>query len=154
MSPKPSSCIVRFILNLSTRIIEFRGFLSQFSTNFHEILLTLFSIHVVSTLKISQSFDSILEVRPFDMWCSTLYPGVPPDMQCHLVNVAAICVATGSNIEICFTNSPYYFAIKDSLMKKMFPDQKYMKNKHVSHLFLPSCKIISHFLVPGYSDEK
>ena len=49
--------IVRFTLNSSTRIIEFRGFLSQFSTNFHEILHTLFSIHVVTTLKISRSFD-------------------------------------------------------------------------------------------------
>ena len=48
--------IVRFTLNSSTRIIEFRGFLGQFSTNFHEILHTLFSIHVVTTLK------SILEV--------------------------------------------------------------------------------------------
>ena len=45
--------IVRFTLNSSTRIIEFRGFLSQFSTNFHEILHTLFSIHVVTTLKVS-----------------------------------------------------------------------------------------------------
>ena len=49
--------IVRFTLNSSTRIIEFRGFLSQFSTNFHEILHTLFSIHVLTTLKISRSFD-------------------------------------------------------------------------------------------------
>ena len=40
--------IVRFTLNSSTRIIEFRGFLSQFSTNFHEISHTLFSIHVVT----------------------------------------------------------------------------------------------------------
>ena len=30
---------------------EFRRFLSQFSTNFHEILHTLLSIHVVTTLK-------------------------------------------------------------------------------------------------------
>ena len=44
-------------------IIEFRGFLSQFSTNFYEILHTLFPIHVVTTLKIL----GILEVRPFDM---------------------------------------------------------------------------------------
>ena len=51
-------------LNSSTRIIEFRVFLSQFSTNFHEILHTLFSIHVVTTLKISRS---VFEVRPFDM---------------------------------------------------------------------------------------
>ena len=36
--------IVGFTLNSATRIIEFRGFLSQFSTNFHEILHTLFSI--------------------------------------------------------------------------------------------------------------
>ena len=33
---------------------EFRGFLSQFSTNFHEILHTLFSMLVVTTQK---SFD-------------------------------------------------------------------------------------------------
>ena len=43
------------------RINEFRGFLSRFSTNFHEILHTLFSIHVVTVL------INILEVRPFDM---------------------------------------------------------------------------------------
>ena len=49
--------IVRFTLNSPTRIIEFRGFLLQFSTNFHEILHTLFSLHVVTTLKISLSFD-------------------------------------------------------------------------------------------------
>ena len=48
---------VRFTLNSSTRIIEFRGFLSQFATNFHEILHTLFSIHVVTTLKLSRIFD-------------------------------------------------------------------------------------------------
>ena len=53
--------IVRFTLNSSTRIIEFRGFLSQFSTNFHEILHTLFSIHVVTTLTISRSFDKYLK---------------------------------------------------------------------------------------------
>ena len=42
--------IVRFTLNSSTRIIEFRRFLSQLSTNFHGILHTLFSIYVVTTL--------------------------------------------------------------------------------------------------------
>ena len=42
--------IVRFTLNSSTRIMEF-------STNIHEISYTQFSIHVVTTLKISQSFD-------------------------------------------------------------------------------------------------
>ena len=57
LSLKPSWYIVRFTLNSSTRIIEFRGFLSQFSTNFYEILHTLFSIHVVTTLKISRNFD-------------------------------------------------------------------------------------------------
>ena len=36
---------------------EFRGFLSQFSTNFHEFLHTIFPIHVVTTLKVSRSFD-------------------------------------------------------------------------------------------------
>ena len=45
------STIVRFTLNSSTRINEFRRFLSQFSINFNEILHTLFSIHVVTTLK-------------------------------------------------------------------------------------------------------
>ena len=35
-----------------------------------------------------------------------LYPGVLRDLQCHLVNAAAICVATDSDIERCFTNSP------------------------------------------------
>ena len=56
--------IIRFTLNSSTRINEFRGFLSQFSTDFHEILHTLFSIHVVTTLKV---LISISKVRPFDM---------------------------------------------------------------------------------------
>ena len=56
--------LVRFTLNSPTKIIEFLEFLLQFSTNFHEILHTLFSIHVVTTLKI---LISILEVRPFDM---------------------------------------------------------------------------------------
>ena len=40
-----------------TVVNEFRGFLSQFLTNFRVILHTLFSIHVVTTLKVSQSFD-------------------------------------------------------------------------------------------------
>ena len=40
---------------------EFRRFLSQFSTNFYEILHPLFSIHVVTTLKVSQSFDKYLK---------------------------------------------------------------------------------------------
>ena len=37
-----TASILRFTLNSSTRIIQFRGFLSQFSTNFHKILHTLF----------------------------------------------------------------------------------------------------------------
>ena len=40
-----------------TVVNEFRQYLRQFSTNFHEILHTLFSIHVVTTLKVSRSFD-------------------------------------------------------------------------------------------------
>ena len=69
---KKMNTAVRFTLNSchsSTRIIEFRGFRTQFSTNFHEILHTLFSIHVVTTLRVSRSFDKspIVEVRPFDM---------------------------------------------------------------------------------------
>ena len=55
--PDHTAIIVKFTLNPSTRIIAFRGFLSQFSINFHEILHTLFPIHVVTTLKISRSFD-------------------------------------------------------------------------------------------------
>ena len=35
-----------------------------------------------------------------------LYPGVPHDLQRYLVNAAAICVATGFDIERCFNNSP------------------------------------------------
>ena len=46
--------IVGFTL---TVVNDFHRFLSQFSTNFHEILHTLFTIHVVTTLKVSQSFD-------------------------------------------------------------------------------------------------
>ena len=49
-SPKNHCTIVGFTL---TVVNKFRRFLSQFSTNFHEILHTLFSIHVVATLKIS-----------------------------------------------------------------------------------------------------
>ena len=33
----------------------------------------------------------------------TLNPGVPRDLQRHLVNAAAICVAAGSDIERCFS---------------------------------------------------
>ena len=44
-----NSFIVRFTLNSSTRDNGFRGFLSQFSTNFHEILHTLFSIYIATT---------------------------------------------------------------------------------------------------------
>ena len=33
-------------------------------------------------------------------------PGVPRDLQRHLVNETVICVATGSDIERCFLNSP------------------------------------------------
>ena len=50
--------IVGFTL---TVVNEFCGFLSEFSNNFHEILHTLFSIHVVTTLKISRSFDKYLK---------------------------------------------------------------------------------------------
>ena len=53
-------------LNSSTRINEFRGFFSQFSINFNEILHTLFSIHVVTTM-FREVLISIVEVRPFDM---------------------------------------------------------------------------------------
>ena len=44
---KLTAAIIRFTINSSTRIIEFRGFLNQFSTNFHEILHTLFAIYAV-----------------------------------------------------------------------------------------------------------
>ena len=40
-----------------TVVDEFRRLLRQFSINFHEILHTVFSIHVVTTLKVSRSFD-------------------------------------------------------------------------------------------------
>ena len=36
---------------------ESRRLLLQFSINFHEILHRLFSIYVVTTLKVSRSFD-------------------------------------------------------------------------------------------------
>ena len=49
--------IVGFTL---TVVNEFRRFFGQFSTNFHEILHTLFSIHVVTTLKILRSFEQYL----------------------------------------------------------------------------------------------
>ena len=49
--------IVGFTL---TVVNEFRLFLSQFSNNFHEILHTLFSIHVVNTRKVSRIFDKYL----------------------------------------------------------------------------------------------
>ena len=42
--------IVGFTLTVMN---EFRRFLRQFSTNFHEILQTLFSIYVVTTLKVA-----------------------------------------------------------------------------------------------------
>ena len=43
-----------------SQVNEFRRFLSQFSSNFHEIMHTLFSSHVVTTLKVSRSFDKYL----------------------------------------------------------------------------------------------
>ena len=43
-----------------TVVNDSRQFLSQFSTNFHEILHTLISIHVVTTLKV---LINILEVK-------------------------------------------------------------------------------------------
>ena len=46
--------IVGFTL---TVVNDFRRFLSQFTAIFHEILHTLFSIHVVTTLNVSRSFD-------------------------------------------------------------------------------------------------
>ena len=49
--------IVGFTL---TVVNEFRRFLKQFLTNFHEILHTPFPIHVVTTLKVSRSFDKYL----------------------------------------------------------------------------------------------
>ena len=60
---------VKFTLNSSTRIKEFRGFLSQFSqsVNFHEILHTLFPFMSWLPLKFREVLISILEVRPFDM---------------------------------------------------------------------------------------
>ena len=36
----------------------------------------------------------------------TVVPRVPRDLQRHLVNATAICAATGSDIERCFTSSP------------------------------------------------
>ena len=44
--------IVRFTLNSSNSVYEFRELLSQFSTIFYGILHTLFSVHVTTTLKI------------------------------------------------------------------------------------------------------
>ena len=50
--------IVGFTL---TVVNEFCRFLSQFSTNFYEILHTLFSIYVVTTLKVLRSSDKYLK---------------------------------------------------------------------------------------------
>ena len=49
-----------------TVVNDFRRFLSQFSTNFHEILHTLFFIHVVTTLKVSRSFNKYF--RSYTLW--------------------------------------------------------------------------------------
>ena len=43
-----------------TVVSEFLRFIGQVSTNVHAILHTLFSIHVVTTLKILRSFDKYL----------------------------------------------------------------------------------------------
>ena len=60
-SHKKASCQVgvvgvvpfRTIVGFALAVVnDFRGFLSQFSTNFHEISHTLFSIHVVTNLKV------------------------------------------------------------------------------------------------------
>ena len=44
-------------IHIKFRINEYHGFLSQFSTNFHEIFHTLFSIQFVTTLKVLRCFD-------------------------------------------------------------------------------------------------
>ena len=46
-----------------TVVDEFRRLLRQFSINFHEISHTLFSIPVVTTLKVSRSFDKYFKSK-------------------------------------------------------------------------------------------
>ena len=58
------TCMVSIVGFTLTVMNDFRRFLSQFSTIFHQILHTLFSIHVVTTVKV---LINILEVRPFDI---------------------------------------------------------------------------------------
>ena len=53
-------CQMTIVVFTLTAVNEFRRFLSQSSTNFHEILHSLFSIHVVTTQKVSRSFDKYL----------------------------------------------------------------------------------------------
>ena len=54
------------IICSSTRVNEFRAFLSQFSTSFHTILHTLFSIHVAIRPTLRCISTGISEVKPFD----------------------------------------------------------------------------------------
>ena len=50
--------VIMIIVGFTLTVVnDFRRFLSRFSTNFHEILHTLFLIHVVITLKVSRRFD-------------------------------------------------------------------------------------------------
>ena len=61
---------------------EVRRFLSQFSTIFYEILHTLFSIHVVTTVKVSRSFEKCLGFSAMFMFLHSL--GVGHDQYFHV----------------------------------------------------------------------
>ena len=65
--PGERPTIVRFTLNSSTRINEFRGFLSQFSTNFHAILHTILHTFLHTIFYSCRVLVSMSKVRPFDM---------------------------------------------------------------------------------------
>ena len=53
-----NGCLSAIIPGFTFTVVdEFRRLLRPFSINFHEISHTLFSIPVVTTLKVSRSFD-------------------------------------------------------------------------------------------------
>ena len=84
----------------------------------------------------------------FDATRVLLYAGVPRDFQRHLVSAAAIWFATGSDIERCFTNSPYV-SDENALKTRIFCK---IKTFHI--YFCPLLKLFKTFCYPGYSPEK
>ena len=67
-SPRPMNKVWAFIVKFPLTVVnDFRWFLSQFSTNFHEILQALFSNNMETTLKFLFENTVSLKVSLFTM---------------------------------------------------------------------------------------